>query len=274
MNILKGRTSWIGLLAVALLLACSLSMAETTPQRGEADGRIRNAQYRPDEVYRLYGYVGYALELIFEEGETFAGNGGGDLEAITFGHFENHLILKPRAASVGTNLVIYTNRRAYRVDYSASARKPDPRIDLIMYAVQFLYPEVVKPTRPDPEEARRALEREAALRPKNLDYWYCGAPDLRPISASDDGVRTRLTFGAKAEMPAIFLSNADGTESLLNFSVENGDVLVQRVAAKFVVRRGKLTGCVVNKAYTGGGERLQSGTLASGVERDRKGAAQ
>lgn len=267
-----GRVSWLGLLAVALLLACSLSLAETTPQRGVADGRIRNAQYNPDEVYRLYGYVGYALELVFEEGETFSGNAGGDLEAITFGHFENHLILKPRAPSVGTNLVIYTSRRAYRIDYSASARKPDPRVDPIMYAVQFIYPEAPKPVRPDPEEIQRALEREAALRPKNLDYWFCGAPELRPVAALDDGVRTRLTFGAKAEMPAIFLANADGTESLLNFSVENGDVLIQRVAAKFVLRRGKLTGCVVNKSFTGGGERLESGTVASGVERGRKGA--
>jgi type IV secretion system protein VirB9 len=269
---MKIRTDWIGVFAVALLLACGLALAETTPQRGAADGRIRVAPYRPDEVYRLYGYVGYALELVFEEGETFAGNGGGDLEALTFGHFSNHLIIKPRAPSVGTNLVIYTTKRAYRIDYSATAKKPDPRIDPIMYAVQFSYP-VEKSDKPDPEEVKRALDREAALRPKNLDYWFCGSADLRPVAASDDGVRTRLTFGAKAEMPAIFLANSDGTESLLNFSVENGDVLIQRVAPRFVLRRGKLTGCVVNKSFSGGGERLESGTLAAGVERERKGNA-
>ena len=29
--------------------------------------------------------------------------------------------------------------------------------------------------------------------------------------------------------------------------------------ARFILRRGKLTGCVVNKGFAGGGERLESG---------------
>src|SRR5579871_4637860 len=119
---------------------CQSVQAETLPQKGTADSRIRKATYNPDEIYRLYGFVGYAIELTFEEGETGAGNAGGDLEAITFGWHDNHLILKPKAPNVGTNLVVYTNRRAYRFEYSASARKPDPRTDQVMYAVRFVYP--------------------------------------------------------------------------------------------------------------------------------------
>ncbi len=263
-----------GLAIVGVILASiAISLvvqAESIPVRGTADGRIRSALYSADEIYRLYGYVGYAIELIFEEGESFEGNGGGDLEAITFGHHENHLILKPKAPNVGTNLVIYTNRRAYRFEYSATARKPDPRVDPIMYAVRFTYPPPPKSTAIAADQTERELARGAAHRPQNQDYWYCGSSEVRPVAAADDGVRTRLTFGAKAELPAVFLSNADGSESLLNFSMEDGDVLIQRVAARFILRRGKLTGCVVNKAYTGGGERLQSGTVAPGVERSRK----
>ena len=131
----------MGVVAFSLSMAFGQTIrAETLPQRGVADGRIRTVTYNPDEIYRLYGFVGYAIELIFEDGETFAGNAGGDLEAITFGWHDNHMILKPKAASVGTNLVVYTNRRAYRFEYSASARKPDPRIDQVMYAVRFAYP--------------------------------------------------------------------------------------------------------------------------------------
>jgi len=263
---------WLGIAVVGLawMAAAPVAPAETIPARGTDDARIRSALYNADEVYRLYGYVGYAIELIFEEGESFEGNGGGDLEAITFGHHENHLILKPKAPSVGTNLVIYTNRRAYRFEYSASARKPDPRTDPIMYAVRFTYPPALKGAAAAAEQTERELDQGAAHRPRNLDYWYCGSSEVRPIAASDDGVRTRLTFGAKAELPAVFLSNADGSESLLNFSMEEGDVLIQRVASRFILRRGRLTGCVVNRAYTGGGERLQSGTVAPGVERSRK----
>ena len=69
------------------------------------------------------------------------------------------------------------------------------------------------------------------------------------------------------------MRNADGSESLLNYSIEGGDVVVQRVARQFILRRGKLAGCVVNKGFGGGGIRLESGTVSPGVERTVQGAA-
>ena len=51
--------------------------------RGQVDSRIRTAFYNGDEIYKLQGFVGYAIELIFEDGEAFAGTGGGDLEGVT-----------------------------------------------------------------------------------------------------------------------------------------------------------------------------------------------
>ena len=261
--------------ALALSVGMGSAHGESTPARGATDGRIRTATYSAEDIYRLYGYVGYAIELIFEDGETFSGNGGGDLEAITFGFHDNHVILKPKAANVGTNLVIYTNRRAYRFEYSATTRKPDPRIDPVMYAVRFLYPDSpsIDHARQAAEETQFDLARAGAARPQNMDYWFCGSPEIKPIAASDDGIHTRLSFGAKAELPAIFVRNADESESLLNFSMEEGDVIIHRVAARFILRRGALTGCIVNKDFSGGGERLKSGTVAPGVQRERKDGA-
>jgi type IV secretory pathway VirB9-like protein len=51
------------------------------PKSGSVDPRIRSAVYSADEVYRLYGYVGFHLDLEFEADETFASLSGGDLEA-------------------------------------------------------------------------------------------------------------------------------------------------------------------------------------------------
>jgi len=262
---------WAALIGVYVLLSIAGPVnAESLPLRGTADSRIRSATYSPAEVYRLYGFVGYAIELIFEDGESFAGNAGGDLEAITFGWHDNHMILKPKAVNVGTNLVVYTNRRAYRFEYSASAKKPDPRTDQVMFAVRFNYPPQYA-TKPSAGGATdRELEAGASGRPKNYDYWFCGSPSIKPVAAFDDGVHTRITFGAKAELPALFVRNDDGTESLLNFSMEDGDVVVHRVAGRFILRRGQLTGCIVNKGFSGGGERLKSGTVAPDVQRDRK----
>ena len=263
-------------LALALALGMGTAHGESMPARGMMDGRIRTATYSAEDIYRLYGYVGYAIELIFEDGETFSGNGGGDLEAITFGFHDNHVILKPRAVTHGSNLVIYTNRRAYRFDYSVIARRPDPLADEVMYAVRFLYPPSSSTGNGGPSAAEQVeidLARARDHRPRNFDYWFGGSPAVKPVAASDDGVHTRLTFGARAELPALFVRNDDGSESLLNFSMDRGDVIIHRVAPKFIVRRGKLTGCIVNRGFIGSGERLESGTVAPEVVRERKGSS-
>lgn len=260
--------------ALALLLVCGVQMtyAETVPVRGFTDHRIRTAAYLEDEVYQLKGFVGYGIELIFEAGEKFAGQAGGDLDAITFGAHENHVILKPRAANVGTNFVVYTNRRAYRFDYSVVDRRPDALRDEVIYAVRFIYPPSAGqgPTPAEQVEADLAAARGA--RARNIDYWFCGHSVVKPIAASDDGVHTRLTFGSKTELPAIFVRGEDGTESLLNFSVDEGDIVIHRIAREFIIRRGQLTGCIVNKGFSGTGERLESGTVAPTVQRERRGA--
>jgi type IV secretion system protein VirB9 len=66
--------------------------------------------------------------------------------------------------------------------------------------------------------------------------------------------------------------NEDESESLLNYTMADGDVIVQRIARRFILRRGKLVGCVVNKGFLGSGIRLESGTVSPGVERTVQGA--
>jgi type IV secretion system protein VirB9 len=260
---------------LALLVSggASVTYAESVPDRGLIDPRVRTAAYRDEEVYHLQGFVGYGIELVFEEGEQFVGQAGGDLDGIMFGAHENHVILKPRAANVGTNFVVYTNRRAYRFDYAVADRRPDPLNDEVIYAVRFIYPTPpamsAGPTPAERVESDLAAARE--IRPRNIDYWFCGHPAVKPVAASDDGVHTRLTFGSKTELPAIFVRGEDESESLLNFSVDGGDIVIHRVAREFVVRRGRLTGCIVNKGFVGTGERLESGTVAPTVQRERKG---
>jgi type IV secretion system protein VirB9 len=252
-----------------ILMSAVTVRAESVPVRGVLDGRIRTARYDADQVYKLTGVVGYAIELVFEEGEHFAGYGGGDLDGVGIDAHDHYVLLKPKAAVVATNLVIYTDRRAYRFDYSVVEHAPR---DAMIYAVKFSYPPLSAPGTPTPaERVTAALAAAKTERPRNTDYWYCGAASLKPIAASDDGVQTRLTFADRAELPALFVLNADGSESLLNFSMDAGDVLIHRVAQKFILRRGKLTGCVLNKGFTGSGARLDSGTISPEVERVQRG---
>jgi type IV secretion system protein VirB9 len=256
---------------MAAMLLSQAARGETTPVKGSIDSRIRIAAYDGSDVYKLRGFVGYQIDLEFEPGETFVGLGAGDMEGLSFVGQENHLFLKPKAAKVSTNITVLTNRRHYHIDYAAAVQRPIE--DDVVYSLRFTYP-LTADKRALEFEAKSLssqLETASARRPHNVDYWYCGDPSLRPQAATDDGVHTRLTFAANADLPAVFVSNADDSESLLNFSVDAGDVVIHRVAQRFILRRGKLTGCVVNRGYAGGGKRLESGTVDPNVERKVQG---
>lgn len=277
--IARGRQRWWRWVAFTCCVLSSLAVrAETLPRPGAADSRVRTAVYDGNQVYRLFAHVGYQIDLQFEAGETFVGLGAGDLEAVSFVAQDNHLFLKPRADRVDTNLTVLTTRRHYQFDYTATAELPDPTVREVLYAVRFIYPAAPASAAGVKSESAATADIEARLkegdrqRPHNVDYWYCGHPALKPVAVSDDGVHTRLAFGARAEHPAIFVRNDDGSESLLNFSMEAGEVIVHRVARRLIVRRGRLAGCIVNKGYTGIAERLPSGTVATDVVREIQGA--
>jgi type IV secretion system protein VirB9 len=259
--------------ATLLLLAIwgihiGTALAETIPAKGATDARIRVAAYDGNQVYRLRGYIGYQIDLEFEAGETFAGLGAGDIDGLAFVGQDNHLFLKPKASRVATNITVLTNRRHYHLDYSALSQRPG-ETDEVIYALRFTYPqEAQSKSAAELSDAQLNGQLEkAGARSRNIDYWYCGNPTLRPMEASDDGVHTRIRFAANADLPAIFVRNDDDSESLLNFSMDEGDVVIHRVARRFVLRRGKLTGCIVNQGFRGSGARLESGTVAPAVQR-------
>lgn len=250
------------------VLAASLAHAQVLQTRLRPDPRIRLVPYRTDAVYRLRGYVGYQIDIAFAPGERFVGLGVGDSKGVTFAAEFNHLFLKPSADHVATNITVLTNRRTYLFDYATEPWAPDPSGADVIYSLRFEYPTVsISALSPDPRRVEKDLVAARSMRPRNYDYWYCGAPSLKPVAAWDDGVQTTLVFGARTELPAVFALNEDGSESLLNFGVQAGRIVVQRVAHRLILRRGKLAGCIVDRAFTGGGQRLSSGTIAPNVKR-------
>jgi type IV secretion system protein VirB9 len=256
---------------LGLTCVSGLASADSLPRRGDTDPRIRTAMYNINEVYRLSGFVGYHVDLEFEPDESFVGISAGDPEAITYSAHENVLTLRPKAPTAQMNLTVTTTKRRYYFDYTINSRTPNRFGDEVMYAVRFVYPPAAENALTPAEQVERDLAAARGARGRNVDYWFCGKRSIKPVAASDDGVHTRLRFGARGELPAIFVRNDDGSESLLNFSIEEGDVVIHRVAARFILRRGKLSGCVVNKGFAGGGERLESGTITPAVTRERKG---
>lgn len=257
---------------VALIAWAPHLRAEVHPTRGRGDARVRTARYDADEVYRVHGFVGYQIDIEFAPGEAFVGLAAGDIEGLSYVAETNHLFLKPRAVSVATNLTVLTTRHEYQLDYSVTSAPVGETDPDLLYVLRFEYP---KSSGDRGDAGMRRVEHDLqagpAERPHNFNYWYCGASPLKPISAWDDGVHTHVSFRAQAELPALFVANDDGSESLLNFDIEGGEIVIQRVARRFILRRGALTGCIVNRGFAGSAERLESGTVSREVHRIRKG---
>ena len=267
---------WLAIAAGAAWHA--VASATTTPPPGITDPRVRTVVYHADEVYALSGVVGYQIDVEFANAERFVGLAAGDMGGIAFETTANHLFIKPKAARLTTNLTILTDRHAYQFEYHAQ-RHGEAALERV-YALRFLYP--------DDEAARAAALVSIAARSRaaqqltddlkatrtalNVDYAYCGPRSLRPDAASDDGVQTRLVFGSRAEWPAVFVRNDDGTEALVNFTVTGDTLLIHRIARQFILRRGKLVACVVNRHYEGAADRLGSGTTSPTVLRTMPGS--
>src|SRR5579863_2270433 len=201
---MKGHSLTVGVWTVALVLGINAPLhADSLPMRGVTDSRIRTVLYSPDDVYRLYGFVGYALDLEFASDEVFVGLSAGDPEALTYSAHENVLTLRPKAASSQMNLTVSTNKHRYYFEYRIAARSTSRFADEVMYAVRFMYPASPAKDSLTPEErVARDLALAQRNKPRNVDYWFCGDSTIKPTAASDDGVHTRLTFAAKAELPA------------------------------------------------------------------------
>jgi type IV secretion system protein VirB9 len=237
---------------------------------------VREVDYRADEVVRLTGYVGYHLHLELAPGESFVALGAGDSAAVDIAAEGRHIMLKPKAARVATNLTLVSSRRVYHFEYRVMEAAPSEAT--AMFSLRFRYPdpasEVAPVATPLPFSSVSAPPVEGSpapplrVRTVNRSYWFCGWPALQPVAASDDGVQTRLTFAATAEWPAIFVRNDDGSESLVNFHADGTTAVVHRVARQFVLRRGALVGCVENRAYAGGGAWVANGAHDPHVTRE------
>jgi len=271
---------------LALLLMLSFSVTSTfaldTPKPGKNDARVRFIDYTPGEVVKLVAHFGYQINIVFATGEAVQEKGVfmGDSAAWTFATSGNNVFIKPRQENGQTNMTIVTNRHTYTFDIASHWSKKNRSDSNDMYfQVNFRYPA---------DEAARAAAVAAAQAAKkrvddkltkafetaNTNYTVQGADELAPDDVNDDGTFTKLTFRGNRPIPAIYIVNADGSESLVDRTVEDRTVVVHAIAKKFVLRKGNSVACVFNESYDPIGRENTSGTTLPGVERTINGEPQ
>ena len=101
----------------------------------------------------------------------------------------------------------------------------------------------------------------------NYDYWIAGPQELQPLAMHDNGRQTFMLFSAVHPMPAAFVIEPDGTESLVDYHVEADTMVLHRVVQRLLLRRGGLVAGITNRSPTLPIESSPTGTASGKVQR-------
>lgn len=265
-------------LSVLLVLGIfsSTAFALEVPRGGAYDKRVKFISYNHEQVVKLIGHYGYSTDIQFAPGENVTNIAMGDPDAWEVAPVENHIFIKPTGEQATTNMTVLTDRRVYTFDLSATGKKTGD----MYFQVNFRYPQDEAARRVAEEDSRRLKERMNEKAPNawtNWNYWVFGSREVSPWRAYDDGRFTYFKFSGNTSIPAIYIKHADGSETLLNPTMDSDHpdtMIVEKVAPRFVLRNGKYIANVYNESFNPHGLINTSGTTSPGVKRVIKGGAQ
>ena len=221
-------------LAASLLLLSASSAAAVTPLARAGDPRIGEVLYAPDQVVDLTGAPGFQLSVTFDPAERIENVAIGDGVGwqVTPNRRANLLFLKPMGRRKPTNMTVVTTLRRYDFRLAttrASRRRP------LFYSIRFDYPPAAVPIVTMASAAPAAPPEPQDL---NHAYSYQGSPRTLPERVFDDGRMTYFRFSSEADVPAILVMEANGSESVTNVAMRGGYMVAETVARGFVLRRG------------------------------------
>lgn len=206
----------------------------------QAQGFVNAVQIFPfsdGAIYQVYTAPGAVTDIALQPGENLVAVAAGDTVRWVIGDTTSgtgadkrtHILVKPFASSLATNLVITTDRRSYHIQLTATSRTA-------MAALSWTYPadQLIA--------LRRAAEQAAAVAPVSeglaidslhFNYAISGdTPTWRPIRAFDDGRQTFVEFPATiavGDAPPLFVVGPTGDAELVNYRIRGRFYVVDRI---------------------------------------------
>ena len=268
----------LGLLA--LLLSPLPCYALDLPKPSPLDSNIQHSHYDADDVVSITAYPGMATHLVLSPSEKIEEVYSGFSDGWEFETTANHLFLKaksvtgtkteydlqgkaverevqvqPQASKWKTNLIIVTNKRNY--SFALNLGKGRKGLKQTTYRLTFDYPaEQAKHMAAVSSQQSLDDALQQAPQPKNWDYTMQVGEHSRTIAPSkvfDDEVFTYITFALNSEIPAVFIVDDLGGESLINSHINPSHpntLIVQRVAHQFALRLDKAVVGITNQAFS------------------------
>lgn len=274
------KRSFFAVAVVAVLTTFPVRALEI-PTSAQQDNRVRFVSYQPYNITRIVGTIRSSVQVEFAPDEEIAHVALGNTVAWEVAPAGHILFLKPRENQPATNISVVTTRRdgskrSYQMELVVRDGSVDAGQNTYFY-VKFRYPaDEAQRKRLENEARRRAAEAGYADQvlgiheqygPRNWRYSAQGSAAIEPQAVYDNGKVTTFAFSGNQEMPAIYIENSDGTESLVPKTVQGDLVLVHALSRKFILRRGSDTLCIFNEAYSPVGVDPGTNTTSPSVER-------
>lgn len=234
--------------------SAALQVSQPVPQARPNDPRIHVIPYSSDKIVELRAALGYQLMIQFGADERIENVAIGDSLGwqITPNKKADLLFVKPMDKVPITNMTVVTNLRTYLFEMIAESPPARGGGRSVTYVVQFEYPQ---------EKVQAAQMQAAAPEPPqvvNSAYSYTGSTKTLPTRIFDDGHSTYFQFHEGEDYPAIFSTDSDKGEAVVNSSIRSGYIVVDQVAHGFTLRRGNDVTQIFNDGYKDPGPGPQS----------------
>jgi type IV secretion system protein VirB9 len=214
------------------------------------DGYINAIQVYPfakGALYQVYTSVNQVTDVALEAGEKLTSVSAGDTVRWVVGDTTSgegaaaqvHVLVKPFAIDLQTNLVITTDRRSYHLElkstdgtYMASVSWTYPASDLIALKARNADANAVAAT---------VVDQGVNLDGLRFRYRIEGDASWKPTQVFDDGAKVYIRFPAglaQSEAPPLFVIGPDGKPALVNYRVRGTTYIVDRLFAAAELRLG------------------------------------
>lgn len=231
------------------------AMAKVGPDGSDYLGAIQLYGFERGSIYQVYGTPEQVTDIALETGEELISVSAGDTVRWMVGDTRSgtganrqvHILIKPLADDISTNLIVLTSKRTYYVDLVAQP-------DNYMPAVAWTYK-----SQPAPLQSRQAKlpvqyasldpgltvahGDSPALEKLNFAYKIKGDhPDWRPVRAFDDGDKVFIQFPVaigRSEAPPLFVETSSGGSALVNYRVKGRYYVVDRLFERAELRLGE-----------------------------------
>jgi P-type conjugative transfer protein TrbG len=214
------------------------------------DGWINAVQiypYTSGALYRLYAAPEEVSDIGLQPGEQLVAISAGDTVRWVVGDTTSgagdgkqvHILVKPFAPDLKTNLVITTDRRTYHLALESTAQTS-------MAAISWTYPQdrlVMLKQQNARAGQDRPIDQGLALDKLQFRYAITGDnPAWKPVRAFDDGSKVYIQFPARidqGEAPPLFVVGPTGESELVNYRVRGNYYIVDRLFGAAELRLGK-----------------------------------